>query len=65
MKKTPFIKEGGKTKTPYPIYPHEVRDEQTSKGVFKSKDAYHSYVVEKSFSKFAFGLILPGLKALF
>lgn len=50
-----FIHEDGKTKTPYPIYPNEIRDEESSLGRFKGEptpvkgDAYTKEDVSKAF----------------
>jgi hypothetical protein len=66
MKKDKFIKEEGKTKSPYPIYPNEVRDDETSLGKMKNSDIDSNKLQFSSSvtgaSKFFFGLIIKNLK---
>lgn len=66
MKKDKFIKEEGKTKSPYPIYANEVRDDETSLGKMKNSDIDTNKLPFSSSStgtsKFFFGLILKNLR---
>jgi hypothetical protein len=65
MSKDKFIKDKGKTRSPYPIYPNEVRDDETSLGKMKNSDIDTNKLQFSSStqgtSKYFFGLIAKNL----
>lgn len=66
MNKDKFIKENGKTKSPYPLYPNEVRDDETSLGKMKNSDIdtnklNFSSSTQGTYNKYFFGLIVKNL----